>query len=120
MGMHSRTQTLTLLLPRLSPQGSGQDRLTWVPRCSQPSLLSLALPQPCCRWMSSAGSLSDSEFPVARDMSSLSLSVTSLMVSGVLTLLTSYLLSLGKWLGLSVPQIPCLLNRATVMTQPTV
>lgn len=62
MSTHSHTQTHTLLLPRLSPQGSGRDRLMLVPRCTQPPLLSLALPQPSCQWESSAGSLSDSEF----------------------------------------------------------
>lgn len=43
------TYSHTRVSPRL-PWGSRQGRLTFVPRCSQPSALALALPQPCCLW----------------------------------------------------------------------
>lgn len=62
VGEHALTHTTHTHCSLASHHGLRSGRLTWVPCCAQPSLLSLALPQPCCWWGSRAGSPSDSEF----------------------------------------------------------
>lgn len=69
---------------------------------------------------------------MAHDVSSLSLSVTSPIVSGVVAWIlgpeplpvsgsVNFLsVALDKWLSLLVPQLPSLLHRAAVLTQPAV